>query len=188
MPHPSIEGLESLTAAQKIAAIEEIDLIPDDVAFFILDDAVSDSDILSLIDALEQPFAGVAYHRQYKLMSLLNYAVYAVRPNLVEALIEYGFAPYDDEYLGTSMEWALRMLSIHYRDEKRSDAASIVLTLNKLKSPAIFSSQNEELVEGGFYRHFYKKVLYSKQYNDLVVDFPRLAVTSKTQLPPISLD
>lgn len=146
-------SFETMSHAEKSALLSEHTLYVDDIARAIIDEH-PDDDILMLMDHVESLNAFVGYER-LEATSILDYAIFASRAGLVEAMLRRGVSPTSDNYLGSSMEWALRGLSFA-REERRDEAAEIVRRLKLLGAPARFTAQNEDLVEGFFPRNFYR--------------------------------
>lgn len=183
IPNPAIEGFSSLTLAEKKQTLAEHSVSVDDVAYMLLDETVSDDSIFMLLEALDDPFTYVSYDR-YATTSLLDYAIMAHRINVVETLLKQGYKPTQDNYLGSSMEWALSALTYGYYSGKREPAANIVLLLMDYGAPARFQSKTDELIEGHFPRHFYK--FDNSEIQSLFVDY-NLDVTSIIQREAISV-
>lgn len=184
IPNPILKDFNNLTPAEQKTILAEHDVSVDDVAYFLLDEKATDNGILMLIAALKDPFANVSYDR-YATTSLLEYAIMAHRAKIVEAMLNMGFAPTQDKYLGSSMEWALSALTYGYYNGERESAANIVLQLMSFGVPARFASQTYELVEGHFPRHFYE--FNSEEIQSLIVDY-NLDLTSIIQRETLNVD
>ena len=168
VPNPTLESFSDATQAEKEGMIAQTKVTVDDVAYFLLDPSMSEPDILLLIEALEGSQNIVSYDR-HGAITLLDYAILSARPLIVEILLKYGHQLTMDEYLGSSMEWALHALQHGYYSGKREQAVQVIEQLMDLGAPARFSSKTEQLVEGSFPRKFYK--FEAEQVSVLITDF-----------------
>ena len=184
IPNPALEDFTSLTLAEKKQILAGHSVSVDDVAYMLLDENASDDVIFMLLEALNDPYAYVSYDR-YATTSLLDYAIMAHRVNVVETLLKQGYKPTQDNYLGSSMEWALSALTYGYYAGKRDPAANIVLLLMDYGVPARFQTQTAESIEGYFPRHFYK--FDNSEIQSLIVDY-NLDLTSIIQREAISVE
>ena len=177
VPNPKLKNFEHLTLLEKQTTLAENNVSVDDVAYFLLDKNTSDDSILMMFEALENPFAKVSYDR-YATTSLLDYAIVGHRDNIVNAMLKRGFRPTQDEYLGSSMEWALSALTYSFHDDNRASAANIVLKLLDFNAAARFESQTYELVEGRFPRQSFR--FDDSEIQTLIIDY-NLDLTSIAQ-------
>ena len=177
VPNPELKNFEHLTLLEKQTTLAENNVSIDDVAYFLIDKSTSDDSILMMFEALENPFAKVSYAR-YATTSLLDYAIMGHRDNIVDAMLKRGFRPTQDEYLGSSMEWALSALTYSFHTDNRASAANIVLKLLDFNAAARFESQTYELVEGRFPRQFFR--FDESEIQTLIIDY-NLDLTSIAQ-------
>ncbi|MGX5915026.1 hypothetical protein ACR0ST_09870 [Aliidiomarina sp. Khilg15.8] len=153
IPVPALENFKEMTAAEKARVIEAEDIRVDDVAYFILQDEVSDEAILKMLSALDEPSSVVTYDG-LEAISLLDYAVEASRVEVFKELLNRGLQPTTDSYLGSTMEWALNALV--QCCEKRDAAVEIALTLQTMGAKARFDVKNDSQVHGSFPRKSYR--------------------------------
>jgi len=168
VPNPAFENFSAVTSEEKEQIIAQTQVTVDDVAYFLVEASMSEPDILMLIAALEDPHNRVSYAR-FGAITLLDYAILSARPLIVETLLDNGHQLTMDEYLGSSMEWALQALQHGYYSGKREQAVQVIKQLMALNAPARFSSQTEELVKGSFPRKFYE--FEAEQLTDLMIEF-----------------
>lgn len=184
VPHPSLVGFSDVPQSEKAQIIAENDITVDDIAYFLLEPLFPDNDILLLIEALKNSHVVVSYDR-YAAISLLDYAIISLRPKIVEALLNRGHSPTQDEYLGSSMEWALNAMQSGYNNGKREQAANIILQLMDYSATARFKSQTKDLIEGYFPRRFYN--FNAEKSQSLIIDF-NLDLTIIRPREEISID
>lgn len=153
IPIPALENFKKMTAAEKARVIEAEDIRVDDVAYFILQDEISDEDILMMLPALDEPSSVVTYDG-LEAVSLLDYAVEASRVKVFKDLLNRGLQPMADSYLGSTMEWALN--SLMQCCEKRDEAVEIVQTLQSMGAKARFDVKTDSQVQGSFPRKSYR--------------------------------
>jgi hypothetical protein len=153
IPLPALENFKEMTASEKNRVIETEDIRVDDVAYFILQDEVSDEDIFMMLSTLDEPSGVVTYDR-LEAVSLLDYAVEASRVEVFKELLNRGLQPTTDSYLGSTMEWALN--SLMQCCEKRDGAVEIVQALQSMGAQARFDVKNDNQVQGAFPRKSYR--------------------------------
>ena len=155
LPQPFLDGFETLPYSEKVKVIEENEVIIDDVAYVLLEPSFSDNDIIMLINALRSTHELVAYDK-YAAVSLLDYAIIASRPEIVEILLNMGHEPTHDEYLGSSMEWALSRLPHSFSDSRMARAVDVVKLLLNENGQARFNTKSLQIIEGTFPGNFYE--------------------------------
>ena len=168
VPNPAFENFSAVTLEEKEQIISQHKVTIDDVAYFLVEDSMSEPDILMLIAALEDSHHRVSYTR-FGAITLLDYAILSARPLAVETLLDNGHQLTMDEYLGSSMEWALHVLQHGYYSGKREQAVQVIKQLMALDAPARFSSKTRQLVKGSFPRRFYE--FEAEQLADLMIEF-----------------
>ena len=156
IPLASLSNFTNLSGEDKRELLKSEPISVNDVAYFILDNKASDKDILTLLSSIESPNATVSF-KGLEATSLLDFAVAESRLSVVEELLRMGASPTEDAYLGSTMEWAISKLGYAYfaNEEKRENAAKIVLILKDMDAAARFSEQSPNKVSGGFPRHYY---------------------------------
>jgi len=154
VPSPELENYEKLSKEKRASLLEQNTPTVDDVAFFITQSTYKDSDIIELLRAVQDPSATVGY-AAHEITSLLDYAVQASRVNVVEALLARDVKPTTDDYLGSTMEWALSRLTYAHTLEQHQASAAIVSMLANLGAKARFEEKKISMISGSFPRHFY---------------------------------
>lgn len=152
VPLSALASFEMMTDEEKRQVLSEHQISVNDIAYFI-HSGLSDNDIQMMLSHVTVPATTVSYEK-LEAISLLDFAVAASRPMLVEALLLMGLAPTSDAYLGSSMEWALSRLS--YADENtESNAVEVVKLLKLHGARARFQFKRQDKIEGSFPRSFY---------------------------------
>ncbi|MCC5880031.1 MAG: hypothetical protein JJU03_09085 [Idiomarina sp.] len=153
IPALPLEGFVDKSPDERGALLQEHGATVDDVAYFLTRDELTEDDLMLLLEHVTDPFALVNYDR-LETVSLLNYAIANTRPRIVEALLHAGIRPAEDNYLGSSMEWALS--GLNHRGERQERAALIVSMLLPFNAAARFDVQNQRQVTANFPRNAYR--------------------------------
>ncbi|MBV2128083.1 ankyrin repeat domain-containing protein [Arsukibacterium indicum] len=153
IPLPALAAFATMTAEEKQQVLSAQPLGVDDVAYFI-HSGLPDDDIMMMLSHISDPAAMVSYER-LEATSLLDFAVAASRPVLVKSLLQSGLLPSSDDYLGSSMEWALSRLS--YADENAiQNAVEVVKLLKLYGATARFRVKSQAKIEGNFPRNYFQ--------------------------------
>jgi hypothetical protein len=155
VPSAELENYEILSKEERSLLLEHTIPTVDDIAFFIGQATYTDSDIIELLNAISDPAATVGYEA-HKAISLLDYAVQASRVEVVKKLLILDLKPTIDEYLGSTMEWALSRLTYANTAEQRQASATIVNMLANLGAKARFEEKELSKISGSFPHHFYE--------------------------------
>ncbi len=154
IPLEELANYALLSASEQKKLLNDVTPSIDDLAFFIRQPEVSDADILELLDKVDNVKAIVGY-RKLNATSLLDYAADSSRSKVVEKLLELGLEPTSDNYLGSTMEWALSQLSYSKHTVKEESRAKLVLMLINYGAKARFSEQSLSKVSANFPRGSY---------------------------------
>lgn len=157
LPSATLTGFADMSESEQKAALSEHRVLVDELSYFIRQEDVSDDDILLMMSYAEDIFEMLSLDSHYSALSLLDSAVKASRVAVVEALLEAGLRPTEDAYLGSTMEWALHLLSRFGGDEdKEQNAARIVSMLQPFNARARFERKSSREVKGGFVTRNYQ--------------------------------
>ena len=168
VPNKELLSFKELNDTDKAEFLNSVDITIDDLAYFILDTSIRDEDILLMLSFIENLEEVIGF-QELESVSILDYAAYAGRKKVVETLINLGLIPTHDEYLGSTMEWALANLYYNFNNEHQNSAAETVVLLNHLGAKARFLVKNEQFVEGSFPRNYFK--FDSSMLEALLADF-----------------
>ncbi|SNY55462.1 hypothetical protein SAMN06297280_2875 [Arsukibacterium tuosuense] len=152
VPLTALASFATMTDEEKRQVLAEHQVGVNDVAYFI-NSGLSDEDILMMLSDITIPAAIVSYEG-IEAISLLDFAVAASRPVLVENLLLMGLSPTSDAYLGSSMEWALSRLTFA-NENTEANAVEVVKLLKLHGAQARFKVKRPETIEGSSPRHFY---------------------------------
>ncbi|RTE86265.1 MULTISPECIES: ankyrin repeat domain-containing protein [Gammaproteobacteria] len=178
IPLPGLDSFESMSESEKTQVLRELPVNVDDIAYFIYE-GLPFEDITMMLDSIEDPQSVVNYDR-HDIVSLFDYAVVASRPKIVEELLLRGMTPTEDEFLASSMDWALLSLSRYLQSERKDETVEVVKRLMGLGARARFESVSPSTVKGsfqGYDYHFNEEQLTSLR-NDYQLDL--------TQIPELS--
>jgi hypothetical protein len=154
IPTQALVTYPRLTKSERNEILKGTDVSVDDLAFFVRDKAVSDEVLLELLSAISDPNAIVGYDR-LETTSVLDYAIFAYRPAVVEELLLRGAIPTNDEYLGTSLDWALSSLNYNWHLESKEQAIKVLMLLKNSDLATGIDINNQSHIRGGFPRHFF---------------------------------
>lgn len=182
-PTRSLVKFSEMSTKEKANVLANEQLTADDVAYAMVQPEISDDDILQLLSKVQNPSAVVNYDR-LEAISLLDYAVATTRPKVVEELINRGVSPTSDNYLGSTMEWAL--IGLRPCCEDRDAAIDIIRMLEPLQASARFEVKNKNRIEGSFPRRFYgfKESDIRTFYQDFGVDLTRIPSRQVPRVDP----
>ncbi|MCC5854812.1 MAG: hypothetical protein JJU10_03915 [Idiomarina sp.] len=152
-PNPWLESFETMSESERRQVLADHPVSVDDAAYFV-HAGLSDEYLLMMLDRISDVDATVNFNR-LEATSLLDYAIFASRPAVVEMLLRRGASPTSDAHLGSSMEWALSRLG-YANDDIRAAAVEVVRLLKRHGAAARFELQRENRVEGHFPRHSYR--------------------------------
>lgn len=155
IPASTFKNYGSLSRQEKQAVLANSPPSIDDVAYFINQKNIADQDVLTLIDAVNNPNAIVGYDK-LEVTSILDYAIDANRLLVVEQLLNIGLMPTSDKYLGSSMEWALARLRGRATPEEIADSVKIIRLLKNKGAKARFKTKTYLKIEGDFPRRYYE--------------------------------
>jgi hypothetical protein len=181
VPNIRLEKFELLSPEKRTSLLTEVTPSIDDIAYFVSQKMYTDDDIILLLQYVENPFKIVGYNK-IEATSLLDFAVRNTRKKVVEHLFNIGAVPTEDAYLGSTMEWALSVLSFSPTGHLEDDAAKIVQLIHDKGGRARFSEYSDNKILGQFPRRHYefdaKKLReYQQKYNlDLSLISPRQAL------------
>lgn len=153
-PSEEIAQYAYLSDSEKKQLLHNFRPTIDDVAYFIGQPEISDTEIITLLGSLKDVAAIVNYDR-LETTSILDYAVESSRSSVVKKLLELGVAPSNDNYLGSTMEWALSRLSYSLNDTAQKQKANIVLMLMNYDAKARFEAKSITSILGYFPRQYY---------------------------------
>ena len=166
IPSNAVANYMTLSEVEKTAALSALDVSIDDVAFYIAQENIADADISKLLTRINDVTEVLGYDK-LEATNLLDYAAFYIRPQILSELLNRGAQVSADNYLGSTMEWALAALNYSYPTAKVKDAAEAVKLLQYHQAAARFDIKNESSVSGDFPRHFYDfdaaKILALKQ-------------------------
>mgnify|MGYP000032078713 CR=1 FL=1 len=109
---PLSELEEAVAINASLNDIDKDELAPDDVAWMIANDNVSDALIKQAVNLLNDPngIISSSYSRQKNVFNLLDSAAVNGRGKLALWMIQKGIKPNEDAYLGSSLDAALKGL------------------------------------------------------------------------------
>jgi hypothetical protein len=154
IPSAELANYALLSAKEQKKLLNDVTPNIDDLAYFIRQPEISDADVLELLDKVDNVRAIVGYGK-LDTTSLLDYAVDSSRNKVAEKLLELGLEPTSDNYLASTMEWALSRLSYTKHTAKEESRAKLVLMLINYGAKARFKEQNLTKVSASFPRGSY---------------------------------
>jgi hypothetical protein len=155
VPQSALENFDALSSTQKNSLLNSNKPSIDDVAYFINDKNYSNDDVLLLLSKLQDPSAVVGYGK-LDAISLIDYAAFANRAEVVEYLLDLGVNITEDAYLGSTMDWALKNLMNAVEAQSQQDAVKIVKLIWNNGGRANFIEPLENGIEGSFPRGFFR--------------------------------
>jgi hypothetical protein len=191
VPLTILEGLSQKPESEqrKILTIQAPRV--DDVAYFINNKDTSNEVILLMLEYLKDPSQIVGYSG-IDSISLLDFAANASRLSVVETLLAKGLVATEDEYLLSSLEFALKGLERNFDTEREEDAVAIVRLFENMGGSARFKSQTVTTVESQNMRSDFRfrkdeiETLQVKYGFDLTTISNRPLVVSNPNAPLVS--
>ncbi|QDE30112.1 hypothetical protein [Shewanella polaris] len=153
VPLPEFENISNLSLEQQKALFDNVTPTIDDAAALMLDKHVSDQMMIIILDHINGLNAIVGFE-ELDTVSILDYAIYGSRIDVVKYLLESGVEPTQDSYLASSMEWALSGLT--YKPNHQTAAIEMIKMLQARQVNARFNQQDRTLVEGFFPKNYYQ--------------------------------
>jgi hypothetical protein len=154
IPNKKLLPYKNLDEESKSIILNDIDFTVDDLSYFILDSSISNKDIISMLDHVQNVEDIVSY-KKIAAVSILDYAVYAGRRPVVEKLIKLGMEPTHDTYLNSTMDWALvklsRGISENVNDIK--NIIEIIILLDMWGAKSKFKVKKENDIQGPSSKH-----------------------------------
>ncbi len=182
IPLPVFASFEKMTDQEKKQVLTEHEIGVNDVAYFI-HSGLPDADIMMMLSHISDPAAMVSYER-LEATSLIDFAVAASRPVLVESLLKSGLLPSSDAYLGSSMEWALSRLS-YANENTQKNAVDVVKLLKLYGAKAKFRLKSQARIEGNFPRNYFQ--FNEQQILSILQDYQLdLTLIEQRQVPVLS--
>jgi len=152
IPNQDLLELSSVSTDEEL---RDLTVTVDDIAYFLHHPNSAPTDILMLIDYVEDVNSTVSYNN-IDSISLLDHAVVHSQFLAVKKLLELGMEPQRDGYLGSTMEWALSALTYDYYKENQEEATKIISLLDSYGATARYKVQNSNMIKGSFPKNYYQ--------------------------------
>lgn len=162
-----LKSFLNLSEQEKRRTIAETEVQVDDLAYFMHDLDASESDLLLLLDAIEDPTA-IVTSAMLDAISLLDFAAAAGRPKVFNALINKGLMPTHDEYLRSTMEhalWGIPPVQLASNRDFTRKSVNIIKQLIAMGASAQFTEKTPEFIDGNGF------VFFAEDISSLYIDF-----------------